>query len=70
MTFLTKTNQLFIDCIFKSAPKGYYQIMNILAKPLDYNHVIPVFLVLMSNKSFYSYINIFSDMKLILLIKN
>ena len=69
MTFLTKTNQLFIDCTFKSAPKGYYQIMNILAKPQDYNHVIPVFLVLMSNKSFYSYINIFSDIKLNLLIK-
>ena len=69
MSFLTKTNQVFIDCTFKSAPKGYYQIMNILVKPQDYTHVIPVFMVLMSNKSYYSYINIFSDIKLNLLIK-
>ena len=69
MTFFKKTNQIFIDCTFKSAPKGYYQIMNILVKPLDYNHVIPVFMVLMNSKSYYSYINIFSDIKLNLLLK-
>ena len=43
--------------------------MNILAKPSNYNHIIPVIHVLMSNKSYYSYINIFSDIKLNIFLK-
>ena len=70
LKFLEKTNQIFIDCTFKSSPKNFYQIMNILVKPDNYNHIIPIIHVLMSNKSYYSYINIFSDIKLNVFIKN
>ena len=69
LKFLENTNQIFIYCTFKSSPKNFYQIMNILAKPVDYDHIIPIIHVLMSNKSYYSYINIFSDIKLNLFIK-
>ena len=69
LKFLENTSQIFIDCTFKSAPKNFYQIMNILIKPADYDHIIPIIHVLMSNKSYYSYINIFSDIKLNLFIK-
>ena len=44
--------------------------MNILIKPADYGHIIPIIQILMSNKSYYSFINIFSDIKLNLFIKN
>ena len=44
--------------------------MNILAKPKEYNHLIPVCHALMSNKSYYSYINIFNDIKLNLHLYN
>ena len=38
--------------------------MNILVKPNDYNHIISICHVLMTDKSYISYINIFNDLKL------
>ena len=43
--------------------------MNILAKPSNYNHIIPIIHVLISNKSYYSYIHIFNDIKLNIFLK-
>ena len=61
LKFLENSKKIFIDCTFKCSPKEFYQVMNILVKPNDYNHIIPMCHVLMSNKSYISYINIFND---------
>ena len=70
LNFLALTSQIFIEWTFKSAPKDFYQVMNILAKPKEYNHIILVCHALMSNKSYYSYINILNDIKLNLYLYN
>ena len=64
MKFLEASKQIFIDSTFKCSPKDFYQVINILVKPNDYNHIIPICHVLMTNKSYISYINIINDLKL------
>ena len=50
---------LFIDATFKIAPKNYYQILNIIGYDKTKNFNMPVFHIIMSNKSFESYNKIF-----------
>ena len=54
-------SHLFIDATFKIAPKNYYQILNIIGYDETKNFNMPVFHIIMSNKSFESYNKIFQE---------
>ena len=63
---LKKATQIFIDCIFKISPPGYYQIINIGGAFLtDLNNIVPIFIIPTTGNKFL-YKNIFRDIKLIL----
>ena len=53
----------------KFSPKEYYLIMNILIKPNKYNHIILIAHLIMSNRSYLLYMNVFNDIKFLLKIK-
>ena len=53
-------NQLFIDSTFRFHPKDYYQVFIILADIGGGKIIFPIFHILMSNKSAYSYYTIFN----------
>ena len=52
--------QIFMDGIFLSSPKKYYQIFNILGKEKNSGKIIPLIYVSMSHKSFDLYYTLFS----------
>ena len=52
-------NVIFMDGTFKSCPKGYYQIYNILGRDANVGEIIPLFHILMTQKSYDLYYNIF-----------
>ena len=54
-------SHLFIDATFKIEPKNYYQILNIIGYDETKNFNMPVFHIIMSNKSFESYNKIFQE---------
>ena len=56
-------NVIFMDGTFKSCPKGYYQIFNILGRDATTGVIIPLFHILMSKKSYDSYYYVFSFIK-------
>ena len=56
-------NVIFMDGTFKSCPKGFYQIYNILGRDVTTGVIIPLFHILMSKKSYDSYYYIFSFIK-------
>lgn len=70
LKFLEKTAQLFIDATFKSSPKNYYQLLNIIAYNQKENFIMPVAFILISSKSYSSYIKIFKDIKFLLVSNN
>ena len=59
-------NVIFMDGTFKSCPKGYYQIYNILGRDVNVGEIIPLFHILMTQKSYDLYYNIFSFIKTLL----
>ena len=61
LKFLMNISHLFIDATFKIAPKNYYQILNIIGYDKTKNFNMPVFHIIMSNKSFESYNKIFQE---------
>ena len=61
LKFLMNISHLFIDATFKIAPKNYYQILNIIGYDETKNFNMPVFHIIMSNKSFESYNKIFQE---------
>ena len=66
INLITKCNQIFIDGTFKSAPKKFYQILNICGYYKDIKGIIPIFMVLLTGKSEYLYDAIFIDIKKIM----
>lgn len=52
------STELYIDCNYKIAPKGYYQILTIMAYNPELKLIVPDFIIPMSHKSknIYSYI--------------
>jgi len=52
------SNELYIDCKYKIAPKGYYQILTIISFNPELKLLVPSFIIPMSHKSknIYSYI--------------
>lgn len=52
-------NQIFMDSTFRSCPKDYYQVFNILADFRAGKIIFRFFHILMSNKSSYAYHTIF-----------
>ena len=59
---LEKAARVFIDATFRCSPKEYYQLFNILADIGEGNIIFPIFHVLMTNKSSYSYSVIFNNL--------
>ena len=57
---------LFIDSTFRSSPKGYYQILNIIGNIKEKNLNIPILSVIMKTKKENSYYNIFETFKIML----
>ena len=68
MEFLNKAKQIYIDATSKSCPKNYYQILNINIKTKNSNKIIPIFNIIMTNKTYISYLNVFNDIKILLAI--
>ena len=62
--------QIFMDGIFLSSPKKYYQIFNILGKEKNSGKIIPLIYVLMSPKSFDLYYTLFSHINTLLIKLN
>ena len=56
-------NIIYMDGTFKSAPKNYYQIYNILGRDNKMGEAIPLFHILMAKKSYELYYNIFHYIK-------
>ena len=63
INLLFKCTQVLVDGTFKSAPKTFYQILNISGFYPDINSIIPIFMIPMSGKSEYLYNSIFKDIK-------
>ena len=51
LRLLEKTTHIFIDITFKNAPANYYQLTNILVKLGSNRSVIPIWNIIMTNKS-------------------
>ena len=68
MEFLNKAKQIYIDDTFKACPKNYYQILKINIKTKNLNKIIPIFNIIMTNKTYISYLNVFNDIKILLAI--
>ena len=66
LKILTEATNLFIDATFKVAPKNFYQVLNILAYNDNTKFIAPVCFILMTNKSYNSYIKIFQEIKFLL----
>ena len=63
LKMLTKTTYLFIDATFKTAPRGFYQTLNIMGFIEDVKKPILLIFVPMTHKSYESYNNIFVSIK-------
>ena len=48
-----------MDATFKSCPKNYYQLFNLLVDVDERKLIFPVFHILMTHKSSYSYLILF-----------
>ena len=59
-------SQIFMDGTFKSCPKSFYQLYNIIGKDKNTGLIIPLIFVLMSHKSYDMYYFVFKFMKNIL----
>ena len=66
LKILTEATNFFIDAIFKVAPKNFYQVLNILAYNDNTKFIALVCFILMTNKSYNSYIKIFQEIKFLL----
>ena len=67
MNLITKCSQIYIDGTFKSSPKLYFQILNIVGYYKEINGIVPIFMIIMAGKSEYLYDIIFKDIKNILI---
>ena len=67
MNLITKYSQIYIDGTFKSSPKLYFQILNIVGYYKEINGILPIFMIIMTGKSEYLYEIIFKDIKNILI---
>ena len=65
LNLLKEVNILFIDGTFPSAPKPFYQILNIIGNIPEKNLTVAIISVLMTCKSEISYINVFENFKLL-----
>ena len=66
LQFLGETTHLFVDATFKIAPKNFYQVLNILSRNEKTNFTVPVAFVLMTSKTYESYLKIFQELKFII----
>ena len=66
---LENTIHIYIDSTFKTAPTNYYQLTNILVKIGNNNSVIPICNIIITHKSYYSYMHIFNEIKFMLYLK-
>lgn len=66
LKLLSKSKNFIVDATFKSSPKNYYQMLNILCYDDENKDYLPVVHVFMTNKSYLSYYNIFKFLKNVL----
>ena len=66
LNLLKETDILFLDGTFRSCPKSFYQIFNIIAHLKNKNLSLPIMSVLMKNKFDISYYNVFENFKIML----
>ena len=57
---------IFMDGTFKSCPKSFYQIYNIIGKDKKTGMIIPLIFILMSHKSYDSYYYVFDFIQTLL----
>jgi hypothetical protein len=70
LNLLTECNILFIDGTFRSAPKSFYQVLNLIGHLNDKNLLLPIVSIIMKNKTELSYIITFENLKLIFFENN
>ena len=70
LNLLSECNIIFIDGTFRSAPKSFYQVLNLIGHLNAKNLLLPIASIIMKNKSEISYINTFENLKLIFLEKS
>ena len=63
---LKEIDILFVDGTFRSYPKNFYQVLNIIGKVKDKLLNIPILTVILNSKNEISYINIFENFNLLL----
>ena len=61
MKHFINSTDIYIDINYKSAPKGYYQIISLISYCKELKTYLPVFIVPMTHKSKISYYNIFKS---------
>lgn len=70
LNLLSECNIIFIDGTFRSAPKSFYQVLNMIGHLNAKNLLLPIASIIMKNKSEISYINTFENLKFIFLENN
>ena len=63
---LEKADQIFMDATFKTCPKNFYQLFNIIISIEGEKFIFPVMHVLMTHKSEFSYRMIFYNLDMII----
>ena len=66
MKHFINSKDIYIDINYKSAPKGYHQIISFISYCHELKTYLPVFIVPMTHKSRISYYNIFKSIKSII----
>ena len=66
LKMLKEIDILFVDGTFRSYPKNFYQVLNIIGKVKDKLLNIPILTVILNSKNEISYINIFENFNLLL----
>ena len=68
--FLKESDILFLDRTFRSYPKSYYQVFNIIGHLKEKNISLPIISVIMKYKYEICYINLFENLKVMLYENN
>ena len=70
LNLIKESDILFLDGTFRSAPKSYYQVFNIIGYLKEKNISLPIMSVIMKYKYEICYINLFENLKIMLYENN